>query len=104
MSAKSVQPAAEENWCGSDYESLVHLVNDNIVDVASGSRLLGVEISDTINWSAQCEKVANKLRSVTNLFTMLREKVSESVLKQVYFAYAQSHIMYTIIIWGHRLM
>ena len=75
-------------------------INHNIVDVASGSRLLGVEISDTMNWSAQCEKVANKLRSVTYLFTMLREKVSESVLKQVYFAYAQSHIMYSIIIWG----
>jgi hypothetical protein len=75
-------------------------INDNIVDVASGSRLLGVEIGDTMNWSAQCVKVANKLRSVTYLFTMLREKVSESVLKQVYFVYAQSHIMYSIIIWG----
>jgi hypothetical protein len=34
------------------------------------------------------------------MFTMLRGKVSENILKQVYFAHAQSHIMYSIIIWG----
>jgi hypothetical protein len=68
--------------------------------VSSESRLLGVEISETMNWSAQCEKVVNKLRSVTYMFTMLREKVSENIIKQVYFAHAQSHFMYSIIIWG----
>jgi hypothetical protein len=45
-------------------------INDYNVEVSSGSRLLGVKISETMNWSAQCEKVANKLR----MFTMLREK------------------------------
>jgi exonuclease III len=76
------------------------LINNCNVDIASGSRLLGVEICETMNWSAQCEKVANKLRSVTYMFTMLREKVTENILKQVYFAYAQSHILYSIVIWG----
>jgi hypothetical protein len=46
-------------------------------------KLLGVLISDTINWSPQCEKVANKLRSFTYLFTILRDTVSESALKLV---------------------
>jgi hypothetical protein len=31
---------------------------------------------------------------------MLREKVTENILKQVYFAHTQNHIMYSIIIWG----
>jgi hypothetical protein len=49
----------------------------------------------------QCEKVANKLRNVTYLVTILRETVLESSLKLlVYYAYAQSQIMYSITIWG----
>jgi len=43
--------------------------------------------------------VAGKLRGVTYLFTMIRGKVSERVLKQIYYAYAQSHILYSIVIW-----
>jgi hypothetical protein len=70
------------------------------VETVKSSKLLGVIINNTMNWSEQCSKVANKLRSVTYLFTMLQEKVTENVLKQVYYAYAQSHILYSIIIWG----
>jgi hypothetical protein len=39
-------------------------------------------------------------KSVTYLFTILRETVSESSLKLVYYAYAQSQTMFSIIIWG----
>jgi Reverse transcriptase (RNA-dependent DNA polymerase) len=76
------------------------LINDREVEVVNNSKLLGIIISDTMSWSEQCERVANKLRSVTYMFTMLRERVTESMLKQVYFAYAQSQILYSIIIWG----
>jgi hypothetical protein len=31
---------------------------------------------------------------------MLRCKISDSLLRQVYFAYVQSHILYSIVIWG----
>ena len=75
-------------------------INEREVEVVHDSKLLGVIISDTMNWSEQCDKVANKLRSITYMFTMLRERVTESILKQVYFAYAQSQVLYSIIIWG----
>jgi len=70
------------------------------VETVNSSKLLGVIINNTMNWSEQCSKVANKLRSVTYLFTMLQDKVTESMLKQVYYAYAQSHILYSVVIWG----
>jgi hypothetical protein len=70
------------------------------VEVVKSSKLLGVIISDSMTWGEQCSKVASKLRSVTYLFTMLHEKVTETILKQVYYAYAQSQILYSIIIWG----
>jgi hypothetical protein len=43
------------------------------LEAVKNCKLLGVMISDTMNWLPQCEQVANKLRSVTYLFTILRE-------------------------------
>lgn len=61
---------------------------------------IGVQINDTMNWLPQGEKVARELRSVTYLFTILRDTVSESSLKLIYYyAYVQSQIMYSIVIW-----
>jgi hypothetical protein len=74
-------------------------IGDINVEAVNNCKLLGVMISDTMNWHPQCEKVANKLRSVTYLFTILRDTVSESC-KLVYYAYAQSQILYSIVIWG----
>jgi len=76
------------------------VINGTNVEAVKNCKLLGVIISDTMNWLPQCEKVANKLRSVTYLFTILRDSVSESSLKLVYYAYAQSQILYSIVIWG----
>ena len=53
-------------------------INNCNVEIANGSRILGVEICETMNWSAQCEKVANKLRSVTYMFTMLTRSTFNS--------------------------
>jgi Reverse transcriptase (RNA-dependent DNA polymerase) len=75
-------------------------IEENTVEIVNSSKLLGVMLNKNMNWSEQCDKVANKLRSITYLFTMLNEKVSESALKQVYYSYAQSHVLYSIIIWG----
>jgi hypothetical protein len=36
-------------------------INNYNVDIASGSRLLGVEICETMNRSAQCEKSGQQI-------------------------------------------
>jgi hypothetical protein len=40
------------------------------------------------------------LRSVTYLFVKMRQRVSTSILRQTYFAYVQSQILYSLVIWG----
>jgi hypothetical protein len=49
------------------------------VEVVNNCRLLGVTISDTMNFLPQCEKVANKLRSITYICLLYttRNSVSE---------------------------
>jgi hypothetical protein len=77
----------------------VQIYEQNVETCREG-KILGVYLTDTMNWNKQCEHVVSKLRSVCFLFTMLRCKISDSLLRQVYFAYVQSHILYSIVIWG----
>jgi hypothetical protein len=81
-------------------EKPVVKLNEEEVEVVSNSKVLGVIVTDTMNWSAQCQAVCGKLRSVTYLFVKMRQRVSSSILRQTYFAYVQSQILYSLVIWG----
>jgi Reverse transcriptase (RNA-dependent DNA polymerase)/Endonuclease-reverse transcriptase len=76
------------------------ILNEEEVEVVSSSKVLGVIMTDTMNWSEQCQAVCGKLRSVTYLFVKMRQRVSKSMLRQTYFAYVQSQILYSLVIWG----
>jgi len=75
-------------------------INEERVEVVHTSKLLGVTISDIMSWSAHCDDVVKKLRSTTYLFVQLRGRVSDNILRQMYFAYTQSQVLYSIVIWG----
>jgi hypothetical protein len=75
-------------------------VKGSQVDVCTSGKLLGLVVNNNMSWSEHCDKVANKLRSLTFLFTILREKITEQMLKVVYYAYINSHILYSLVIWG----
>ena len=76
------------------------LLDGNEIEIAKQGKLLGVLFSDTMSWKIQCEAVRGKLRSATFLFVKMRGRVSKLMLRQVYFAYVQSHILYSLLIWG----
>jgi Reverse transcriptase (RNA-dependent DNA polymerase) len=75
-------------------------INDDFVAVTEVSKLLGVKITETFNWKAHCDEVVSKLRSNAYRFSLLRANVSLKSIRNVYFADVQSHILYTIVIWG----
>jgi hypothetical protein len=70
------------------------------VVVTQIGKLLGVKLTDTFNWKTHCDEVASKLKSTAYCFSMLRATVTLPSLLKVYFADVQSHILYTIVIWG----
>ena len=76
------------------------LLDEKLIDVASQGKILGVEFSDTMSWHAQCDKVRGKLRGATYLFGKMRPRVSKGTLRVIYFAYVQSNILYSLLIWG----
>jgi hypothetical protein len=70
------------------------------ISVTKIGKLLGVQITDTFNWKAHCDEVVSKLRSTAYRFSMLRASLTFPAIRNVYFADVQSHILYTIVIWG----
>jgi len=64
------------------------------------SKLLGAfHLSDTINWhNPICDAVVKKTKEHYLFINMLRDKISAAKLKQVYFAYILSHILYSYVI------
>jgi len=75
-------------------------INEEPVEVVKSSKLLGVTITDTMSWSAHCEEVVKKMRSTTYMFVQLKGRVDDKILRQMYFAYTQSQVLYSIVIWG----
>jgi len=73
------------------------------VECVESGKILGVTFTDTMDWKKQCDIIVNKLKSTTYMFVQLKRRVTKNSLRQVYFAHAQSHILYSIIIWGGTL-
>jgi hypothetical protein len=75
-------------------------INEQDISFTNVGKLLGVKITDTFNWKTHCDDVASKLKSTAYRFSMLRANLNFPALRTVYFADVQSHILYTIVIWG----
>jgi Reverse transcriptase (RNA-dependent DNA polymerase) len=75
-------------------------VNEQDISLTNVGKLLGVKITDTFNWKTHCDDVASKLKSTAYRLSMLRANLNFPAIRTVYFADVQSHILYTIVIWG----
>jgi exonuclease III len=75
-------------------------INGDDVSVTHMGKLLGLKITDTFNWKTHCDEVVSKLRSAAYRLSMLRASLTLPSILKVYFADVQSHVLYTIVIWG----
>ena len=81
-------------------ENSIVKINDENISATKIGKLLGVQMTDTFNWKAHCDEVVSKLKSTAYRFSMLRASITFPAIRNVYFADVQSHILYTIVIWG----
>jgi len=63
-------------------------------------KYLGVLIDPNLNWQAQIDSVAVKLRRANGILCKLRHLVPRDTLISVYFALFYSHLTYCAQIWG----
>lgn len=71
------------------------------LDNTNSVKFLGINLNKHLNWEEHINAVAGKISKALYCLRNLKNKVSISTLKLVYYAYLQSHITYGIIIWGH---
>jgi len=62
---------------------------------------LGVNIDIELKWTLHNEKVYCNLIKFTSIFYKLRSKLPELILKQLYFAFVHSRIMFGIELYAN---
>ncbi|PNF29254.1 hypothetical protein B7P43_G10478, partial [Cryptotermes secundus] len=70
------------------------------ISYTSQFKFLGVNISNNLKWSSHIQSLCLKLNKVCYIIKSLKDVVSFSTLRNVYFAKFQSLISYGLIFWG----
>lgn len=74
--------------------------NCPLIERVQNIKYLGLFIHETFKWKFHIEKITNKLRYCLYTFYYLKNFVSMSFLKQLYFSWVQSIVSYGITSWG----
>ena len=63
-------------------------------------KYLGVKIDDQLKWDAQISHVNTKVSQGIGIICKLRHTLPLQSLRNLYFSFIQSHILYGITLWG----
>lgn len=64
-------------------------------------RYLGVIIDDELKWSEHIEHIYGYLLKYVGIFYKLRNKIPAGVMKNVYYAFVHSHLLYGIEVYAN---
>lgn len=80
--------------------SILTRVESQSIENTSTTKFLGLYIDQKITWNGHIEYILPKLASCSFLIQSIRNTVSISVLKLVYYGLFQSILSYGLIYWG----
>ena len=80
-------------------EELLELGN-NVIKNVKNTKLLGLTISEDLDWGLHMEKILSRIGSVNYALMRIRETLKINDLRVIYFALIQSVLTYGIIFWG----
>ena len=75
-------------------------INDKTITQTTCVKYLGVFIDDKLTWSNHIAYLENKLSRSVGLFYRIRQYLSYSALKSLYFSFVYSHLQFAIGAWG----
>jgi len=78
------------------YDNINLVIQNTINKRVDHFKYLGVVIDTNFKWTAHIEYVYQKLIKYVSIFYKLRNKLSSQVLKNIYHAFVNSHILYGI--------
>ena len=85
-----------------DIAHSVHVeLNGNDLLCVHNFKYLGVVIDDELKWTDHIMHVYKKLLKFTGIFYKLRDKLPPAVLKNMYYAFVHSHVLYAVEIYAN---
>jgi hypothetical protein len=82
-------------------ENITLLCGQRAIEKVDACRYLGVVIDDKLKWTSHIDQQYSKLVKFTSIFYKLRSALPEQVLKQIYFAFIHSRILYGIELYAN---
>ncbi len=76
-------------------------LNGQIIERVHYFKYLGVTIDDQLKWSVHIDNIYSKLIKFTSIFYRLRDKLPDVFLKDVYYAFVYTHILYGIELYAN---
>ena len=70
------------------------------VEVVKEIKYLGVMLDQDMTWNAHINSITRKLRSIIPQIYMLKVRVSEKMLRSIYFGLVHPFLLYGITSWG----
>ena len=75
--------------------------NNKSLERKTCCKYLGVWIDEKLSWEDQISTVYTKICQGIGIISKLRHLLSPNEIKNIYYSYVQSHLLYGIIIWGN---
>ena len=80
--------------------SLSVLLNNNIISQKESVKYLGIFLDSKLNWNFHISHVKNRLSSAIAIIYKLRNFVNINIMRDIYYSYVYSNILYGIELWG----
>ena len=58
-------------------------------------------IDDELKWKLHIEHIYKKLMKYTSIFYKLRDKLPDQMLREIYYAFIHSHVLYVVEIYAN---
>lgn len=78
-------------------------LSDRWADTHPPVKLLGLMLDSYLDWKSHVDSVSGKISSQIFVLRQLKNCVSDSVLRSVYYSLIHSHMSYGIIFWGNSV-
>lgn len=77
------------------------LVNNHPIQNVKNCKYLGITIDHELKWTFHIDNTYKKLLRYTSIFYKLRNKLPHSLLKDIYYSFIHSHLLYGIEIYAN---
>jgi hypothetical protein len=81
-------------------DSTIGTCDCRVIERVNYYKYLGVTIDSKLRWEHHINSLKSKLRKLIYVFTQLNQILNENEIKTVYFSFAQSNLLYGILVWG----